>query len=136
MGSCARPFRDDILASLVVGRKGERDTGEGGTKINADNELCLAPVRVGFDGGIAHSVLLLRHAGRDPGSHGLVLHAVTRGIHLVLDTGLVLQGRVERGGVLAVLLAGNHRTRRTVIYRITRRATQLWLLLVHRKTCG
>lgn len=27
----ARPFRDNVLLSLGVGRKGESDTGEGGT---------------------------------------------------------------------------------------------------------
>lgn len=60
MRTRARPFCDNILAGFIVGCKGKCDTGEGGTKVDTDNELCFVAIgALDLDGGVA--ILVLGH---------------------------------------------------------------------------
>lgn len=106
MRTRARPFRDDILAGLIVGCKGKRDTGEGGTKVDTHNELRFVSIgALDLDGGVA--ILGLVHGRLDRVAKGLLwgLHAIPRGrVHGLLMAGVLHRGvEVERGGVLGEL---------------------------------
>lgn len=112
MRTRARPFCDDILAGFIVGCKGKRDTGEGGTKVDTNNELCFVAIgTLDLNGGVAILVLIHRLLHRV--TEGLLwgLHAIPRGwVHGLLVASVLHRGiGVERGGVLGEL-AGNHRT--------------------------
>lgn len=119
VSASARPFRDDILSGLVVGRKRKRDTREGCPKINTDNELRPVAVRsLRVESGVAPRVLRLRHALRDAMGHMLLRYAVSWGrVQRLLRSMLgVLHIRIEWGGMLdeGVLGVVGHRARRTV----------------------
>lgn len=134
MSSRARPFCDDILPGLIVGRERECDPRKGRAKVNTDNELRLAAIRtLDLDGGVAPRVLRLRHAGRDAVRDVLLWHAVPRRcVERLLHSRLrVLHIGIDGGGVLdeGVLGVVGHWTRRTVRTRggVARRSTQLLL---------
>lgn len=64
VGSGTGPFCDDVLPSFIVGCKGECDTGEGGTKVDTDDELGLVAIStLDLDGRVSSRVLL-RKTGR------------------------------------------------------------------------
>lgn len=113
MRTRARPFRNDILARLIVGRKRKGDTGEGRTEIDTDNQLRLVAVvgALNLDGGV--TILILTHWRLDPVADGLLwgLHAIPGGwVHGLLVASVLHVGiRVERGGVLGEL-ARDHGT--------------------------
>jgi hypothetical protein len=59
VGTSAWPLGNDIFLGLVVGGESEGDTGEGSTKVNADNQLGLAPAGALDLGGRVASLELL-----------------------------------------------------------------------------
>lgn len=107
VGSCTRPLSNDILAGLIVGRKGEGDSGEGGSKIDSDDKLGFTPAGA-FDlhCGVAH-VLGLGHSGSHPTvrCHGL-LHAVAGRRAHGLRVGLILHIGVQGRGLVGEVLTG------------------------------
>lgn len=124
MSPSARPFGNDILPSLVVGRESERDTGKGSPEINPHNQLRFTPTSAfDFDGGVSGAILLGHPWGDSMG--GGRLHAVAgRGTHGLAGGGILHVG--VKGGIMMMtgqLLAGRERTRRTAV-GVTRRAAQ------------
>lgn len=132
MSARARPLRDNILSSLIVRRKRERDTRERCPEINTHNELRLAAIRtLDLDRGVAPRVLRLRHARRNPMRHMLLRHTIPRRrIQRLLRTMLrVLHIGVDGGVMLgeSVLRVVGHWTRRTVRGRVAWRTAELIL---------
>lgn len=112
MRTSARPFRNDILARLIVGCESKGDTGKGGTKVDTDNKLRFVAIgALDLDSGIA--ILVLAHRRLDRVADGLLwgLHAIPGGwVHGLLVASVLHRGiGVERGGVLGEL-AGDHGT--------------------------
>lgn len=140
VSSSARPFRDDILSGLIVGRKGKRDTRKGCPKINTDDQLRPVAIRtLDLDSGVASRELGLRHARRNAMRHMLLWQAVPwRRVQRLLRSMLrVLHIGVDGGGMLdeGVLRIMGHWTRRTVRGRVAWRTAELvlwrWLTVAH-----
>lgn len=134
MSSCSRPFRNDVFSCFIVGRKGKRDTGECGAKVNADNQLGLTPTGTfNLNRGISYPVLGLRHSLAHSMSCDRLLQAITRRSAQRLDRLLrIVQVGVQRCGVMTQLLAGGHRAGRPLI--CIARGTPQRVLVVHRET--
>lgn len=133
MSSGAGPFRNNILPRLIVRRKGKGDARESGPKVNADDQLRLAPTStLDFDGGVPQTVLLGDPWGDSMG--GGLLHAVAgRGTHGLGRRGGILHVGVDGGRVMGQLLARGKRTSGST-KGVTGRATQG--ILVHGETGG
>lgn len=113
MRTRARPFRDDILAGLIVGCKSKCDTREGRTKVDTDNELRFITICCTLDLDSRIAILVLGHRLLDRVAELLLwgLHAIPGWWVHGLLMARVLHGGVgvERGGVLSEL-AGGHGT--------------------------
>lgn len=137
VSTSSRPFGDNILSRLIVGRKSECDTRKSCTKINSYNKRSLAPPRaLDFVSGVRSEPVRGRPRWQSPTHPNrlLLLHAIDGRSAQGLLPGIRHVG-VQRVRHL-LPASGGHGAGWPPSYRIigvARRLAHL-ILVVHRKT--